>query len=277
MKSVSYGLLFCVLLLAGACGNHTQKKTPTFEKDVYGVVNKINPDQKEIYLVFTAHYSQNDQGYFENFDGIVPVLDTLASRGVKGSFFPTGVCFGVEKYRKPIQRIIDEGHYLSAHSDSHLLLCAYENRDSTLVTADSLRQDIAAMEARLQSFGLTKEQYAWMIPPYEYYNQYTADVLRELGFSLANPTEGLETSLDWMGPQDANYCSAAQLVANVWAYEKAHTLNGTILLIHAMNYPGRTPEDRMYAHLGTLIDNLKEKGYTFRTFKDVPRDTSLGN
>lgn len=239
--------------------------------DEYGVVQRVDTAQKVVYLVFTGHFSTNDDGYFENMDGLVPVLDTLADRGVKGSFFPTGNCFRVERYQAPIQRVIDEGHYLSAHSNHHLLLCDEADRSKTLVTQDSLATDIAGMEEELQKFGLTKEQFTWMIPPYEYYNQETADGLRSLGYKLCNPTEGIETSLDWMAPDADNYCSAAQLVQNIWDYEASCEtgLNGCIILVHAMVYPGRTDEDRVFTHLGEIIDTLKDKGYSFGTFKEL--------
>ena len=32
-----------------------------------------------------------------------------------------------------------------------------------------------------------------------------------------------------------------------------NTLNGVVLLIHAMNYPDRTDEDRPYTHLGEFL------------------------
>ena len=252
-----------------ACG--TKPAEDVFVKDDYGVVRRVNVAEKAVYLVFTAHYSVNDSGYFENFDGIVPVLDELKAKGVKGSFFPTGNCVRVEKYQEPIRRIIDEGHYLSAHSDHHLLLCTEDEARETLVPADSLARDIAGMEAELQRFGLEKSQFCWMIPPYEYYNQETADGLRNLGYKLCNHTDGLETSLDWMGPEASNYCPASKLVQNIWDFEEASEtgLNGCIILVHAMNYPDRTDEDRVYTHLGEIIDGLRERGYEFRTFKDL--------
>ena len=237
--------------------------------DEYGVVNKINPDEKSVYLVYTGHFSINDDGYFENFDGADDVLATMADHGIKGSFFPTGNCFRVERYQKVIQDIIDQGHYLSGHSDSHLLLCSYHDRSQSLVSFDSLSTDIAAMERELERFGLTKKEFQWLIPPYEYYNQFSVDALRTLGYKLANPTPGLVTSMDWMGPNHPQYCSAEQLVNNIWNFEKKHTLNGVILLIHAMDYPDRTDDDRPYQHLGEIILRLKSLGYNFKTFKDV--------
>lgn len=237
--------------------------------DQYGVVQRVNPQLNKVYLVFTAHFSTDDNGRFENFDGIVPVLDVLKEKGVKGSFFPTGNCFREEKYQEPIKRIIEEGHYLSAHSNHHLLLCAYENRDSTLVSADSIATDIAGMEAELNKFGLGKSQYCWMIPPYEYYNQETADALRNLGYSLVNPTRGIETGMDWMGKNHPEYMSAEEQIASIWAYEQEKTLNGCVVLVHAMVYPDREDADRIFTHLGEIIDRMRELGYEFGTFSEL--------
>jgi peptidoglycan/xylan/chitin deacetylase (PgdA/CDA1 family) len=193
----------------------------------------------------------------------------MAEHGVKGSFFPTGVCFHEEKYRQVFRDIIAHGHYLSGHSYIHLLLCSEQDRNISLVTLDSIARDNEKMELELQKLGLKKEQYVWMVPPYEYYNQFSADAYRSLGYKLANPTPGLVTSMDWMGPDHPRYCSAEQLINNIWAFEKEHTLNGAIILIHAMDYPVRTDEDRPYKYLGEVITRLKGLGYDFKTFWDV--------
>lgn len=269
MKKIITSLLAAAALLPFAACTAPQPKAPSFKTDRYGVVEKIDTQQKFVYLVFTAHYSEADSGRFENFDGVVPVLNTLKDKGVKGSFFPTGVCFTVDRYREPIHRIIDEGHYLSAHSFSHLLLCDYDDPDRSLVTADSLRVDFAKMEFQLMRFGLKKEQFRWIIPPYEHYNQYTADAMRALGYSLVNPTRGLLTGMDWTSPTADNYVSTDRIIDNLWEYERKNTMNGVVLLIHAMNYPDRTDDDRPYNRLGEIIDTLRSRGYGFRTMFDV--------
>ena len=240
-----------------------------FIKDQFGVVDRINPQEKTIYFIFTGHHSQKDDGYYENFDGAEFVVDTLNEHGIKGSFFPTGVCFEVEKYKPVLRRIIDEGHYLSSHSYAHLLLCSYENRDENLVTRETIVSDNAEMERVLQEIGLTREQYVWFVPPYEYYNQWSADVYRDLGYKLANPTPGLVTSMDWMGADHPEYHSAEQMINNIFEFEKKHTLNGAIVLIHAMDYPIRGHEDRPYRYLGDIITRLKALGYGFKSFWDV--------
>lgn len=258
------------------CGcNHAkptqEEQTETTEEhqmvyDKYGVIQRIDTAKKHVYLVFTAHYSTNDNGYFENFDGVEPVLNTLKEKGVKGSFFPTGNCFREPKYEASIRRIIDEGHYLSAHSNHHLLMCPEdETRDSVnLVTADSIREDIAGMELELEKFGLTKDQFNWMIPPYEVYNQFSADALRSLGYTLLNPTqETLFTGMDWMPQGTPSYWTGDQILNKLWEYEQAEGLNGAIILIHAMVYPNRPEEDRLYTRLPEIIDHLRKLGYEF--------------
>ena len=268
MKNLLKSAIVFVLAI-GILSCSQTKQVPEYVTDSYGVVEKINPKLNEVYLVFTAHYSHADSGRFENFDGLVPVLNTLKEKGVKGSFFPTGVCFDVEKYQEPIKRLIGEGHYLSSHSYAHLLLCDENDRNISLVSEDSLRADFAIMESKLESYGLTKEQYCWLIPPYEVYDQKAVDVMKDMGYRLINPTSGFLTGMDWTSPGADNYHSTEMILENLWKYEQENTFNGVVLLIHAMNYPDRTDADRPYNHLGSIIDKLKEKGYTFKTMFDV--------
>jgi endoglucanase len=231
-----------------------------------GVVTRVNTNEKKVYLVFTAHFSTADNGRFENFDGVVPILNTLKAKGVKGSFFPTGECLRQSRYKSAVRRIIREGHYLSGHSDKHLQLCEGKKN---LVTADSLIADIRNMEAEIGRFGLQKEQYSWIIPPYESCNGFSAYILKGLGYKLVTPTPGLVTSRDWMGVGAPLYTSAETMVQNIWDFDDRYGLNGAVILLHAMNYPDRTEEDRVYNHLDEIIDGLRERGYSFGSFKEL--------
>ncbi len=275
-----YVAIGLVMLLCTAChtaGSNTEKQGQAsglaLVVDQQGVARKINPKQKAVYLVFTAHYSSADSGRFENFDGVVPVLDILKQKGVKGSFFPTGVCFDQPKYKAAIKRIVADGHYLSAHSYAHLLM---SEGGKSLVTTDSIDKDIKLMEQKLNEVGLKKSQYCWMIPPYETYNQENVDELHRLGYHLISPTAGINTDMDWTAPGDKNYTSAHDIMQTLWRYEAQHGMNGVILLVHAMNYPGRTVSDRVYTHLGEIIDGLRARGYTFKTMTDVIAASKAG-
>ena len=79
-----FGLALCAVVLF-SCGGR-RGDAPVFVKDEYGVVEKINPHKKEIYLVFTGHYSHSDSGYFENFDGVTP----LAPEASASTYFARG-------------------------------------------------------------------------------------------------------------------------------------------------------------------------------------------
>jgi len=237
------------------------------ELDTCGVARKLFSDHKTIYLVFTGHFSIDDAGYFENFDGVETVLNTLKAKGVKGSFFPTAITLAMPRYESSIKRIIAEGHYISGHSYGHLLLC--DTQGKTLVTRDSVNVDLKLMEYQLERFGLKKEDYRKMIPPYETANKETAQWYMDKGYSLLSPTLGILTDQDWTQPGKPNYLSAQDILNLVWKYEREKGLDGVILLIHAMNYPWRTPDDRPYNHLGLIIDRLREMGYQFGCIKDV--------
>ena len=262
-------LLSALLLVTAGCNRRPSDPLQGAQTDEYGVITRMNPDEKTVYLVFTAHYSRNDEGAFENFDGIVPVLDVLKEKGVKSSFFPTGECFRVDRYKEPLKRIIREGHYLSAHSNKHLLLCSEEDRSVNLVTADSLKNDIAGMEAELTGLGLKKEEFSWMIPPYEYYNEFSAGILRELGYKLVNPTPGILTGEDWAPEGAPNFIDGDTIIDSIWELDRKESLNGVILLVHAMRYPDRKDADRTYTRLGEIIDGLKARGYSFGSFKEI--------
>lgn len=265
-------VLSLTTLILVACGSKSATTAHQFVYDDCGVVQRIDTAEKGIYLVFTGHFSTGDNGYFENFDGIEPVLNTLKEKDVKGSFFPTGACYREPKYTQSIKRIMDEGHYLSHHSSKHLLLCPEnELKDSVnLCTEDSIRQDMAEMEALMSVFGLNKEQYSWMIPPYEHYNQFSARVLQDCGYKLLNPTaETLFTGNDWAPIGSASYYTGDSLLNRLWKLESEQGLNGAIILIHAMYYPNRLDEDRMFTRLPEIIDHLRELGYTFHSVNEL--------
>lgn len=247
-------LLSIIAMLVGAtCWAQAQK-------DSCGVVCRIDSG-KNILLVVTGHYSVDDNGYTENFDGVETVLDILKEKHVKGHFFPTAITLAQPRYEKSVRRILNEGHYLSGHSYAHLLLCDTQGR--TLVTRDSVINDLRRMEQQLESFGLNKSQYHIMIPPYETYNTETAGFYQDEGYKLITPTWGLLTGQDWTRPDTDGYISADAIEKQLWDYEQANTLNGVILLIHAMNYPWRSPDDRPYNRLGHIIDKARSLGYNF--------------
>src|SRR5690606_35399751 len=88
----------------------------------HGGVIRGPRDRKAVALVFTGH----DFG-----DGLGEVLETLAEHEVPGSFFFTGDFYRNPKFHADIRRAVQDGHYMGAHSDKHLLYAPWEDRNKT--------------------------------------------------------------------------------------------------------------------------------------------------
>ena len=86
-KSIFYAFILAASVWAAGCGK--AKQPLELVTDQYGVAYKVNPSEKNVYLVFTGHYSTDDDGHFENFDGADDVLKIMAEHDVKGPL-PTG-------------------------------------------------------------------------------------------------------------------------------------------------------------------------------------------
>lgn len=227
-------------------------------KDRYNCVVRIQPQSKDIYLVFTAD---------SMFQGGEKILKTLKKEKVKGSFFFTGNALRLEEHKNIIEKIIKEEHYVGGHSDSHMLYAEWSNRDSLIVTRQQILDDIIANARELEKFGVTKEMSRWFLPPYEYYNDETVRLTESLGYRVLNYTPGTATPADYTTPSMPSYKTSQQLIDKLYAFEKANGLGGAIILIH----PGVNEEriDRLYDRLGEIIQDLKDKGYSFKSLNEI--------
>jgi endoglucanase len=225
------------------------------EKDSEGAIVRINPEEKNIYLTFTAD---------ELFEGGEHVLQTLQKHKIKGSFFFTGNFLRNREFKKITEQIIREGHYVGAHSDKHLLYCDWQNRDSLLIDFNTFETDLKNNFAELEKFGIQKENARYFMPPYEWYNRQIVDWSRNLGLDVVNFTPGTGTNADYTTPEMKNYKSSEIIFNNLLNFENKDGLNGSILLIHPGTEAAR--KDKFYLELDELIENFKEKGYSFQCF-----------
>lgn len=228
------------------------------EKDSFGVIVRIRPERKDIYLVFTAD---------SLFNGIGTILRTLRREKVHGSFFLTGNCLRLPEHEAAIRALIREGHYVGGHSDAHLLYASWEDRHVSLVSPDSLKADLLKNAAELRRFGISPEASRWFLPPYEHYNRQSVNVLAAMGCRAVNYTPGTATPADYTLPSMPGYRSSRELLDRLYAFERREGLNGALLLIHPGVQPART--DRLFDRLGGLIRRLKALGYSFRSLKEA--------
>ena len=221
----------------------------------YGGIERADTSLKNIHLVFTG-------GDYN--DGCEIIKQTLNKHNIKAHFFFTGDFYRNKANKKLIEGLKENSHYLGAHSDKHLLYAPWNNRDSLLISKDEFIQDLQNNYKEMAKFGITKNDAAFFLPPYEWYNNTISEWTKELGLTLINFTPGTNSNADYTTPEmGERYLSSEKIYNKILKYEKdsANGLNGFILLIHTGTHPDRP--DKLYSKLGDLISELKKRGYSF--------------
>ncbi|WP_321344089.1 glycoside hydrolase family 9 protein [uncultured Draconibacterium sp.] len=224
-----------------------------YEKDVQGAIRRIQPEEKNIYLVFSAH---------DKAEGAAHILKVLDKKDCRASFFFTGDFLRDKQFQSIIKKVIKDGHYLGAHSDKHLLYCDWSNRDSLLVDRIPFEQDLKENYKALQQFGISSEDAEWFLPPYEWYNSATVNWASAMGLRTINFSSGIRSNADYTTPDMVNYMSSDQIMKSIYKVEEEQGLNGAIMLIHPGTEEKRT--DKFYLRLEELIERLQAKGYNLK-------------
>jgi peptidoglycan/xylan/chitin deacetylase (PgdA/CDA1 family) len=222
----------------------------------HGAVIRGDSTKKQIALVFTGDEFADDGNL---------IAQTLEQKKIKASFFLTGRFYDNPTFKQIIQRLKNDGHYLGAHSNKHLLYCDWSNRDSLLVTKKDFTSDLSANLEIMHGKGLNTFEAKYFLPPYEWYNDSIAAWTKDMGLQLINYTPGTLSHADYTTPADKNYRSSEKIYESIIDFEKksASGLNGFILLMHIGTDPRRL--DKFYGKIPLLIGYLKRKGYQFKT------------
>lgn len=245
------------LLAAFDNKTHSAKPFETYK----GAIIRGKTTEKKIALVFTGD---------EFADGGMFINKTLVEKNVPASFFFTGRFYRNPKFKNLIYSLKNNKNYLGAHSNQHLLYNDWTKRDSLLVTNNQFTLDLKENYAAMKSFGITKTDAPYFLPPYEWYNETIAKWTQNMGLKLINFTPGTNSNADYTYPEmGKSYKSSAQIYQSVLDYEKTNPagLNGFMLLFHIGTDPKRS--DKMYHSLQSLIDYLKQSGYELVTVKQL--------
>jgi peptidoglycan/xylan/chitin deacetylase (PgdA/CDA1 family) len=244
-KSVTSGLFMAFILF------FFQK---SFGQNQYihdGVV-RGDKSKKQVSLVFTGH---------EYAEGGWHILKTLEKNKVKASFFFTGDFYRNHDFEVLIKSLKNQGHYLGAHSDKHLLYCAWDDRSQSLIDRYTFSKDLLDNYSEMKRFGIEQEDARYFLPPYEWYNENISEWSGKLGFDLINFTPGPRTNADYTNPEMENYIGSEEILQTIWQceYKDPNGLNGFIILIHIGVGEKRT--DKFYELLPDLIKGLQKSGY----------------
>lgn len=217
-----------------------------------GAIIRGDSSSKRLAIVFTGD---------EFGDGGATIARTLKNKGIKASFFLTGRFYRKAAYASTIRQLKQDGHYLGAHSDQHLLYCDWKKRDSLLVTQEEFAKDLQQNYTAMHDFGIRPEAAPYFLPPYEWYNDSIAAWTQQLGFQLVNYTPGTLSHADYTTPDLKNYRTTDQILQSIYTYDRKASgrLNGFILLLHVGTAAQRT--DKLYNRLDELIGYLSGEGY----------------
>lgn len=227
----------------------------------HGAIIRGHTDQKQIALVFTGD---------EFADGGQYIAQELKKEKIHGSFFLTGNFYRNKQFSSIIRSLQQQGHYLGAHSDKHLLYCDWDKRDSLLVSKETFTKDMEQVYGEMQKKGVQKKQAHYFLPPYEWYNDSIAAWTKQMGLQLVNFSPGTRSNADYTYPEMGNkYADSKTILQSILEYEQtsANGLNGFILLVHIGTDPRRT--DKFYLQLPLLVGELKRRGYSFKRINEL--------
>jgi peptidoglycan/xylan/chitin deacetylase (PgdA/CDA1 family) len=245
-------LPLCATSIAAQSHGYKQKKSNGNFTCDRGAITRGDRGRKTVAVVFTGD---------EFADGAETIASTLKTHGVPSSFFLTGRFYRNPKFQSAIRRLKQDGHYLGAHSDQHLLYCDWEMREKLLVSREEFKRDLEANYVAMKAHGINKKNARFFLPPYEWYNQTISDWTAELDLQLINFTPGTRSNADYTTPAMKNYVSSESILKSIKDYEAKDPsgLNGFILLLHVGVSPERS--DKFYRRLGDLLDWLKARNY----------------
>lgn len=226
----------------------------------FGGIVRGNIGEKKIVLVFTGHE------FAEGGDHILKALD---ENQAKAAFFLTGEFYRNTDFEKLIIRIKGKGHYLGAHSDKHLLYCAWEKRDSLLLNKFDFLADLERNYDEMGRFGVHKIEAPFFLPPYEWYNDSISTWTREAGLYLINFSSGTRSHADYTDPSMPNYVDSEKILKSILHFEttQPNGLNGFILLMHIGVGPKR--KDKFHMQIPMLLQTLRSRGYEFVALEEL--------
>ncbi|MBS1917248.1 MAG: glycoside hydrolase family 9 protein [Bacteroidetes bacterium] len=245
------GTASLIYLLAAEESGVSEKFTYNHGAIIRGDSSSYN---MKIALVLTGH---------EFAEGGDFIAATLEKEKVNASFFFTGDFYRNKSFKNIIKRLKNNGDYLGAHSDKHLLYCDWNKRDSTLISKDLFQKDLSHCYDEMKKHNIKKQNAHYFLPPYEWYNDSIAAWTKQMGLQLVDFSPGTLSNADYTNESDKNFRNSQMIYNSIIARERSSGMNGFILLMHIG--AGQNRADKFYKKLPQLISYFKQKGYQFVT------------
>jgi len=230
-------------------------KPLSYRTNYRGAIIRGDSSIKNLALIFSGD---------EYGEGLNFIRTALKQNNITASFFFTGKFYRNSNFLPGIKSLTQDGHFMGAHSDQHLLYCDWVNRDSLLVTQQQFEIDLLRNYEAMKLAGVDASRAKYFLPPYEWYNDTISFWAMKFGIQLINFTPGTLSHTDYTTLKDKNYRDNQRIYQSILEFENQQPLglNGFILLMHIGAGPER--KEKFYTRLPELISVLKEKGYAFK-------------
>lgn len=202
------------------------------EKGWNAVCLDTKSKEKVIYLTFDCGYENGNTA---------KVLDVLKEKKVPAAFFCT--LYEVKENKELIQRMIDEGHIVGNHSNTHPSFAE--------ISRTQMADEIKTMDDYL------RKEFNYSSPFFRFpkgeYSENAVDLVNSLGYKCVFWSCSYA---DW----DTNNQKGKQ-----YAFETVTSRlhPGAVILLHSVS------SDNALA-LADIIDYARNKGYEFKSLNDLP-------
>ncbi len=234
-KKVKNILLIIIAAFVAALILFVQKQeTSVFAPiDKSGALSRVETNQKHLALTFDSNWGDQQ---------IKLILETLKAEKVKATFFFSGEW--AERHSDIVKEVLKDGHEIETQGMRH--------EDYTQLSVEETRRDmLLSREAIYKACGVRPELIR---PPYGKINK---EVLQTMSALHLQPV------LWSVNPQDETNPGYEAIVRQVLK----DAGKGDIIRLHASDSAKQT-----YRALPLIIREMKNRGYTFVTIKDLVSD-----
>lgn len=211
------------------------------------------------------------------------VLDALKERGIRTTFFLTGIF--IKRHPDMVRRIVSEGHEVGNHTMNHPHLTDYADTRShkrlAWVDRGFLRGEITGAAEAFRDATGSDMAPLWRAP----FGEVNGEIIgwaREAGYLHIGWTadtrsrQSLDT-LDWVADKGSRlYRSPIEIKERLLNFGRhSNGLRGGIILMH-LHTERKT--GKLSSILGDVLDGLSEKGYRFVKVSElIQQDERLKN
>ena len=191
-------------------------------------------DNKVLYLTFDEGYEKGNTGN---------ILDTLKELEVPAAFFVVKPFITTEP--ELIKRMVDEGHLVCNHSSHHPSM-------PSITDTAKFNSELTDVEEAYKNI-IGQDMPRFFRPPMGKYSKNSLIKTKELGYKTIFWSFAYK---DWLVNSQPDEKTAIEKIE-----KGAHP--GAILLLHAVS-------DTNTKILKTVLSDLKEEGYEFKSLNDLP-------